>query len=145
MTAGAPGTGPKKVTGAFAQEHRFPALWPGAVGILFLLFAVIPTLPSGYYTMLRYIVCALSAVMIVLAGYCHRWEWILPFLFLAAVFNPVRWPGFSLRYWQLADIAGALLFLLAAYFIYPKRKAPDLPLPSPTGTAGARQPDAGAG
>jgi len=130
MTAAAPGTEPKKVVGVRAQEHTFPALWPGAAGILFLLLAVVPTLPGEYFTALRYIVCGLSAVMIVLAGYCRRWEWIVPFLLLAAVFNPIHWPGFGVGYWQLADVAGALLFLLAAYFIYPKRKAPEKALTS---------------
>ena len=131
MAADTPGAGQKagiqakKAPGTPADRHRFPASWPGAAGILFLLFAVIPTLPSEYFTALRYLVCGLSAVMIVLAWYCRRWAWIAPFLLLAAVFNPIHWPGFGVKYWQLADVAGALLFLVGAYFIYPKRKAPE--------------------
>jgi hypothetical protein len=123
MAAATSATESTKVAGGPTQEHRFPAIWPGALGILFLLLAVVPTLPNEYFTVLRYIVCGLSAVMILLAGQCRRWEWIVPFLLLAALFNPIHWPGFGLRYWQLADGAGALLFLLGSYFLYPKPKA----------------------
>jgi hypothetical protein len=122
MTTATPGAEADKPAGGQPARHRFPALWPGALGMLFLLLAIIPTMPDEYYTALRYVVCGLSAAMMVLAVYCRRWEWIVPFVLLAALFNPIRWPGVGLKLWQLADLGGALLFLFAAYFIYPKPK-----------------------
>ena len=61
--------------------------------------------------------------MMVLAGRCRRWWWILPFVLLALMFNPIRQPSLGTRLrWQLVDFAGAVLFMLGAYFIYPKPK-----------------------
>ncbi len=105
-------------------EHSFPALWPAAFGLLILLLAILPTLPEEYYEwFLPFAVPGLSVVMMVLAGRCRRWWWILPFVLLALMFNPIRQPSLGTRArWQLVDFAGAVLFLLGAYFIYPKPK-----------------------
>ena len=114
--------------GSSAKEplprHSFPAIWPGALGALILLVAIFPTMPEDYYDyFLPFAVGGLGAVMIVIAVRCRRWWWIAPFIVLALFFNPIPLlkPGLGSRFlWQLADFAGAVLFLLGAYFIYPK-------------------------
>ena len=111
-TAGEPAT----------DEHGFPGLWPGALGMLFLLLAVLPTMPEKYYEWgLPFIVPGLSVVMMVLAVRCRRWWWIVPFVLLVALFNPIKQPSLGSRgLWVMVDVAGSALFLLGAYFIYPK-------------------------
>ena len=115
--------------GPAAPRHRFPALWPGALGMLFLLVAVLPTMPDGYYEWgLPFIVPGLSVVMMVLAVRCRRWVWMVPFVLLVVLFNPIKQPGLGSRpMWVMVDVAGSVLFLLGAYFVYPK-----------PGTAGAQ-------
>lgn len=126
MTAATAGTETKKPVGGPREKHRFPALWPGTLGML-LLFLAVPKMPSEYYDyVLPFSVVPLSAVMVLLALGYRRWGWVLPFLVVGAFFNPIRRPGLaSVSQWQMADVAGALLFLLGSYFIYPKRKAPE--------------------
>ena len=113
--------------GSSAKEplprHSFPAIWPGALGALILLVAILPRMPEDYYDyFLPFAVGGLGAVMIVIAVRCRRWWWIAPFVFLGLVFNPgpLLKPSLGLTLWRLADFAGAVIFLSAAYFIYPK-------------------------
>jgi hypothetical protein len=126
MAAPTSGTEPKKTVSGATQKHRFPAIWPGALGTL-LLFLAVPKMPSEYYDyVLPVSVVGLSAVMVLLAVACRRWVWVLPFVRLSSFFNPIHRPGLgSVFEWQLADVVGALLFLVGAYFIYPKPKAPE--------------------
>lgn len=108
-----------------ADENSFPALWPGAVGMLFLLVAVLPTLPGEYYDyVLPWVVLVLCSAMMVLAVKCRRWGWVAPFVLLAGLFNPIHRPTMGLNAWRLADVLGAMLFLAGAYFIYPKAPRP---------------------
>lgn len=117
-----------------SRRHSFPAVWPGAVGMLLLLVALLPTLPGEYYDyVLPVAVLGLSAAMVVLAVRCRRWGWVVPFVVLAGVFNPIRRPTMALTAWRLADVAGAVLFLVAAYFIYPKVRPPAEGAGSPEG------------
>jgi len=110
-------------------KHSFPALWPGALGMLILLISVFPTagdIHKHYYDyILPTVVLVLSVVMVVLACRCRRWAWVLPFVVLVVFFNPVWRPSLGThRAWAMADFAGAVLFLLGAYFVYPKPRTP---------------------
>ena len=116
-------TGPKQRV----QGHRFPALLPGAVGMLILLISVFPTagdIHKHYYArIMPAVVLVLSIIMITLAVRCRRWVWVLPFVLVVAFFNPtylLRLDAGAEMGWQVADILAATCFLLGAYFIYPK-------------------------
>jgi len=109
------------------DEHSFPALWVGAVGMLILLVSVFPTagnIHKHYYDrIMPAIVVVLSIIMIALAIRCRRWVWVLPFALVVAFFNPtylLRLDAGAETGWRVADILGAACFLLGAYFIYPK-------------------------
>ena len=75
-----------------AGGHSFPALLPGAVGMLILLISVFPTagdVHKHYYDrIMPAIVLALSIIMIALAIRCRRWVWVLPFVLVVAFFTP---------------------------------------------------------
>jgi len=95
--------------------------------MLILLVSVFPTagdIHRHYYDrIMPAIVFVLSIIMIALAIRCRRWAWVLPFALVVAFFNPtyfLRLDAGAETGWQVADILGAVCFLLGAYFIYPK-------------------------
>ena len=126
--------GPSKGTATESRQdaggHSFPALLPGAVGMLILLVSVFPTagdIHKHYYDrIMPAIVLVLSIIMIALAIRCRQWVWVLPFVLVVAFFNPtyrLRLDAGAETGWQVADILAAACFLLGAYFIYPKLRA----------------------
>jgi len=114
-------------TSVAEQQYSFPAIWPGAVGMVILLVSVLPTMGGikYYYDyILPTAVLVLSVVMIVLAVRCRRWFWIPAFVVVVLFFNPVwRLDAGAELGWSLADVAGAVVFFLGAYFISPRPPA----------------------
>ena len=84
----------------------------------FLLFALTDGLPYGYFTLLRFVVCAVTAYLAYLA-YKNKneslWTWI--FGFIAILFNPIIIIQLKREQWNPIDLIVGL-FLIASLFLF---------------------------
>jgi hypothetical protein len=81
-----------------------------------LLLALFP-LPYGYYQLLRFVTCGVSAYI---AFTAYKWQkiwaaWL--FGFIAVLFNPLAPIHFSRELWQYVDIICAVLFTVIAFVL----------------------------
>ena len=74
-------------------------------------------LPYGYFTLLRWVVTAVSLYVAVL-GYRSGQKWSAPlFALLAIVFNPLVPLHLSRGIWRPLDVSAAVLMLMAAALV----------------------------
>jgi len=95
---------------------RRPHLIPALVAAV-MLFVAIVKLPYGYYQLLRWVVCGVSAYIAYLS---YKWEkvwatWV--FGFVAILFNPILPIHLTKEIWQPIDIICAMLFTLSPIFL----------------------------
>ena len=98
-----------------ALQER-PHLIPCIVAAVALL-AALGDWPYGYYQLLRFIVCGVSAYVAVIAyGWKRQWAtWL--FGAMAVLFNPLAPIHLSRDLWQPIDFACALLFVAVAFVL----------------------------
>ena len=77
--------------------------------------------PYGYYQLLRWIVCAGAAFLAWRASQDGRTWWILGFVGLALLFNPISVVHFRRGEWAWIDLLTAAVFL-----VFPRRKGKKL-------------------
>ncbi|MFC1771175.1 DUF6804 family protein [Candidatus Margulisiibacteriota bacterium] len=85
------------------------------IAILTLLFALADN-PYGYYQLLRWFICGLSAYL-AYQNYSHNrnvWLWI--FVCIAVLFNPIAPIHLNRETWQPIDIFVAILFFISIVF-----------------------------
>lgn len=97
------------------MEKR-PHLIPSLI-VAIMLFIAITDLPYGYFQLLRWLTCADSILVAVLA---YRWNkswasWI--FIVIAILFNPIFPITFSKATWRPIDIICGIIFMLVVIFI----------------------------
>lgn len=82
------------------------------VAALMMCGAVIPTLPSGYYAVLRLAVCGAAAyAAFKLKDRPLLGRHFIPLLIVAALFNPFMPVVLTPLIWLVVDLAGAVYFL----------------------------------
>ncbi|MCJ8152939.1 hypothetical protein MKJ01_04070 [Chryseobacterium sp. SSA4.19] len=88
-----------------------------------LCFISIFELPYGYYTFLRILV-SFMALIIIVNEFRSRSFWLITFLLIFVIFNPVIPIYLYLKpFWLIIDIIVGLLFLYYFYTLIPKKKA----------------------
>ena len=87
-----------------------------------LLLAALAPWPYGYYQFLRLAVCMAAAVSAWRATSDKRTTWVVLFVGLALLFNPLKTVHFSRTEWAWIDAIAALLFLAFT----PTKKKEDL-------------------
>lgn len=104
---------------------RRPQTIPNVIAIAVLLLAGLDW-PYGYYTFLRWIVCAAACWTCWLtftAPSSIRWiGW--PFVVMVLLFNPIAPIHLDRETWRVIDIVAALVFAAA---VWPATTDPDLP------------------
>lgn len=96
--------------------QRRPLLIPAAIAALMLLGAL-GYWPYGYYQLLRFVVCGVSAYVAFMA-YRRQRQWATwLFGFIAILFNPLAPIHLSRDIWQPIDLVCALLFAFVAFAI----------------------------
>jgi DNA repair exonuclease SbcCD ATPase subunit len=78
-----------------------------------LLFAALGRHPYDYYTLLRWITCAVCAFTAFQAAEMKKSGWLWVFIIVAIVFNPLVPLRLKRDTWALVDIAAAVLLLLS--------------------------------
>lgn len=87
------------------------------IAIIFLLLAMIEGWPYGFFTMLRFVVFAISAYVAWMAYEAKKEKWVWIFGFLAVLFNPFIVIHLSREIWSIIDfIVG--VFLILSIFIF---------------------------
>lgn len=90
-----------------------PAFIPALIAAV-MLFAAIAKWPYGYYVLLRWVVCAVGVLLVVLeVGYERRWA-LWPFALIALLFNPLVPVYLTREIWLPIDVVAGALFVVAA-------------------------------
>lgn len=85
-----------------------------------LLFWALARHPYGYFTLLRWVVCATAAYSAYVSATVNRvpWAWVLGFI--ALLFNPLIPARIDRATWAYLDVAVGIFFLLSVFFVREK-------------------------
>ena len=85
------------------QVQNPRAFWPHVVALVLLLIAIPQHDSTGYYSIVRWVVCAAFALLALEAHQLHkeRWAWIWGVL--AGIFNPIVPVHATRELWVLVD------------------------------------------
>ncbi len=82
-----------------------------------MLIAALGRHPYGYYTLLRWVVCAVSAFSAVRAHEAKRTRWTWAFAVVALVFNPLLPVLRDRDTWAPVDVAVSLLLIVSVFTV----------------------------
>ena len=100
-----------------AAQDRQVLITASAGAAIMLIAAVIGDWPYGFFTLLRWVVCA-AAILVGIRAYGWQRIWAVPiFALIAILFNPLVPVYLSRSTWQPIDMLSAVLFLLAAIVV----------------------------
>ena len=98
---------------------KSPQLPPIIISIIMLLLAL-NDFSSGYYTLLRIIVCGTSIYLLIAAKELKKISWIWIFGFIAILFNPIIKIHLDEDTWKIWDVVVALVFLCSIFMLNEK-------------------------
>jgi hypothetical protein len=98
------------------QDRTLPLAYPALVAAALLFFALVPGLPLGYFLILRWVVCIVSCIYLVMFNDRRGWFWTMTVM--AIVFNPVIRFHFNRYTWQVIDLVSGLIFLSSIPFLW---------------------------
>lgn len=84
---------------------------------IFLLFSALDHHPYGYYTMLRFFVCCVTAYGAYFAMGLQKKEWGWSFGIIAVLFNPFIPVRLSRTTWAVIDSSVAFLLIVSVFFL----------------------------
>jgi hypothetical protein len=80
---------------------------------IFMLFGAVAEWPYGYYTILRWITC-ITSIIVVLQAFEKNIDWAkVVFIVIAILFNPLAPIYLSRSIWISLDIITGILFIFA--------------------------------
>lgn len=82
-----------------------------------LLFWALSRHPYGYFTLLRWVVCATAAYSAYLSTTVNRIPWAWVFALIALLFNPLIPARIDRATWAYLDVAVGILFLVSLFFV----------------------------
>jgi len=89
----------------------------------FLLIALFDGLPYGYFTLLRFVVCAIG-IYLAYKIYEDNKEslWVWAFGFVAILFNPIIIIHLQREQWWVIDLIVGIFFVLSIFLVKIKNK-----------------------
>jgi hypothetical protein len=89
------------------------------------VFLIIATqnLPYDYYTLLRFVVCGVSAYGAYLFYSIGKQTWVWIFIVIAVLFNPFAPIYLSKATWVFIDLIVALVYIVSLFFLKRDLKA----------------------
>lgn len=81
-----------------------------------MLFGGLGRHSYDYYTLLRWVVCGVSVLTVVRALDAHQTGWVLAFIIVALLFNPVIPVHLKRETWAFLDIGIAVFLLVSIVF-----------------------------
>jgi hypothetical protein len=116
------------------MSERYPnpsfarlALAPGLLAAIVLL-AGVALVESDWFTIFRYAISILAAIIGVFAFQAKQWWWLPAFAAIVVVWNPIAPLQLDLLAWQILHLVAAVVFVAAGLLI----KVPQAPDPSVT-------------
>jgi len=97
------------------------ALAPGLLAAVVLLAGLL-LLDNEWFTAIRYVVAILALIVAWFAVQARQWWWLIAFIPIAVVWNPVYPFAFSGTIWLAAQVLAAGVFVLAGVLISTKRE-----------------------
>jgi hypothetical protein len=95
-------------------KNERPHLVPAAIAAL-MLFGALGYWPYGYYQLLRFVVCGISAYTAFMAYEWQR-QWVVwLFGLIAVLFNPLIPILLPRELWQVIDVTCAFLFVAIVF------------------------------
>ena len=87
------------------------------IAVVLLVFAAVEKQPDSFYTLLRWICCAVFAYSAVISSQMKRVLWLWIFAVLAVLFNPIFPLGLDRNSWIVADwfSIGAMVIAAVIY------------------------------
>jgi hypothetical protein len=82
-----------------------------------LLFWALFEHPYGYFTLLRWVVCATAIYTAYLSTTVNRVPWAWVFGLIALLFNPLIPVRIDRATWAYLDVAVGILFLISLFFV----------------------------
>ncbi|WP_375399551.1 DUF6804 family protein [uncultured Amnibacterium sp.] len=82
-----------------------------------MLVAGLALLGAPGFVLIRYAAAILAAIIAVFAFQARQWWWLPVLAAIVVLWNPVVPFDFAGRWWQIAQLAGAAAFALAAVLI----------------------------
>lgn len=105
------------------MSQRYPnpsfarlGLAPGLLAAVLLLVAVV-LVDTEWFTIFRYAVSILAAIVGVFAYQARQWWWLPALAAVVVLWNPVVPLDFDLLIWQILHLAAAVLFVAAGLLI----------------------------
>ena len=114
-------------TSSRGRENASPpvqrnALAPGLIAALALLVGA-AVMDGGGFTIVRFLVSTLALIVAWFAIQARHWWWVPVFVAIAVVWNPIMPLPFEGQWWQGAQFAAALAFIVAGVLIKVPRGA----------------------
>jgi len=100
----------------FMRRFDFQKIILTLVAAAFLFFALNNGLPYGYFTLTRFVVCAVTAYLAFLAYTKNKhslWVWI--FGFIATLFNPIILIELKRSQWTWIDLITGIFLILSLF------------------------------
>ncbi len=97
-----------------------------------LLFAL-TNQPYDYFTILRIVTCVTSAYLIYVASITKKSFWIVVFVFVIILFNPIIKFPIKRETWSIIDIITAIIMLGSIFFLKEDKTINDLLGPEDVG------------
>jgi hypothetical protein len=82
-----------------------------------LLFWALARQPYGYFILLRWVTCGVSAYCAYLSYSIKRTPWAWLYGFVALLFNPLAPVRLDRQTWGYLDIATGVVFLISIFFV----------------------------
>jgi hypothetical protein len=106
-----------------AKSTILPLYISWLIAAVMLVFAAAEKQPDGFYTLLRWICCAVFAYSAVTSFQMKRMLWLWIFVVLAALFNPIFLSLRDRSLWIVADWFAIAVVVFAAFVFWKDAKA----------------------
>lgn len=95
-----------------SPSYNWKVLAPHFLVVALLLWALIPTNPYGYYSVMRWIVCATFIYLAVQSSQQQQQAWIWVWGVAAGIYNPIFPVHATREFWTLVNIVtiGVVVF-----------------------------------
>lgn len=97
------------------RSNRWKELAPYILVVALLLWALVPSSPYGYYSVMRWIVCASFAYLAVRSNEQHRQAWVWVLGVAAGIYNPIFPVHATREFWSLVNVVTIGLVVFAVF------------------------------
>lgn len=96
-------------------SNNLKAFTPHILAMALLLWALVPYNPYGYYSVMRWIVCATFIYLAVKSHEQQQQTWVWAWGVVAGIYNPIFPVHATREFWSLVNIATIALVAFGAF------------------------------